>query len=397
MLPSTTLTSAMQTTNWRRWLLMLALATYVVCYAPLMAGMVEVWSTNPLFSYGFVIPVICAYVVWTRAELLRSIQPLPDYALGCAVTFAGAALLAVGQVGAVIALQGISLVVTLAGLVLLLFGRRIFAISWFPIAYLLVMVPIWHDPISRFQLPSQLLSARIAVAFLHLVGVPAMQQGTIITLPTLTLEVLRECSGVNQLVALLAMVIPVAYLWVPTLPRRAFLIATAVIVGYVSNGFRIALVGWLAVKGLGDGNPQSPVHLLQGLLVSLVGYVALLGMVSVLTRKAPFGKVSAGSRILAPLVSPRRPWLEVVVLVVLLVSASTQRISARLNVPLDTGLQSLPQQIGRWTVDSYPEPAIVAPSGPGRRTGWRIPWPCQNPAICIGGRTAGTRLPELWR
>src|SRR5206468_13067747 len=64
------------------------------------------------------------------------------------------------------------------------------------------------------------------------------------------------------------------YLWLRTNSRRAALIGIAVMVSYLGNGLRIALTGWLAVKGLSDGNPGT-LHLSEGLAISALGYMVI--------------------------------------------------------------------------------------------------------------------------
>src|SRR4030095_787055 len=83
------------------------------------------------------------------------------------------------------------------------------------------------------------------------------------------------------------MVVPAAYLWLDTFGRRLALILFAVVVSYLGNGFRIAIVGWLAAHGLGDGDPLGTYHLAQGLGVSLLGYLAIGGCFSLLSSSKP--------------------------------------------------------------------------------------------------------------
>src|SRR5688500_125997 len=230
-----------------------ASAAFGICYAGVIASLVETWSTHYLYSYGFAVPLIAAYVVWSRSERSPAPAGVPDYALGVPVTLAGVAMLLIGRVGTLALTEQTSLVVTLTGLLLLLFGRHVVKSHWFAIAYLLLMVPIWSVPISHLQDPSRILSAKIATGLLDFTGVPVLRQGTDILLPSHTLAVLLECSGVNQLIAVTAMVLPAAYLWLGTVARRIALIISAVVISYLANGFRIALVGWLAVNGFGDG------------------------------------------------------------------------------------------------------------------------------------------------
>jgi EpsI family protein len=338
---------------------LLGLVVLGYCYFGVVATLIQVWSQNAVFSYGFAVPFISGYVAWSKSEEWRGLRWVPDYSFGVPVVLCAAALLAVGRIGGLVTFQGLSLVVAVAGLVLLFCGRRIFRVLAFPIAYLLLMVPIWHDPIGRIQVPSQLVSARIAVELLHAVGVPAFRQGTTIVLPTLTLDVLRECSGVNQLVALLAMVIPAAYLWLSGWLRRLLLISIAVVVGYLTNGLRIALLGWLAVNGFSDGDPQGMPHLLQGLGVSIVGYVAIgacLTLLSKTSRNRSLDSarvVRTSSEVTASAMRTlRRHWVEYAVLVVMLVAGSPRVLTAGSDVRLADSLHALPAQIGDWTVDS---------------------------------------------
>ncbi len=261
-----------------------ALTAVAFCYAGILVALVGTWSTIPVYSYGFAVPLISGYMIWSKWQTLRLLPLAPDYRCGVPVMVVGATLLIAGQLGALMTLQQASLIVTLTGLVLLIGGRAVFKLLWFPIAYLALMVPIWDYPIGLLQDPSRLLSGAIAVNLLRLVSVPSLQEGTAIILPHLVLQILRECSGVNQLIAITAMALPAAYLFLEGRWRQIVLLVTAVAVAYLSNAIRIALVGFLAYKGIGDGYLGS-LHLVEGLLVSIAGYAVLGGCLSLLSRR----------------------------------------------------------------------------------------------------------------
>src|SRR5262245_17829955 len=194
----------------------LALAAAGFAYGGVISGLVQVWSTNYLYSYGFAVPIIAAFIWSSKQRVQPASHWSPDYTLGVPVTVAAIAMLVVGRLGAIIFLEQLSLLVALVGLILLVAGRQTVRTNWFALAYLTLGIPIWSYPIESLQDPSRLLSARIATDILHLIGVPALREGTTIGLSTHTLAVMRECSGVNQLIALVAMVVPAAYLWLPT-------------------------------------------------------------------------------------------------------------------------------------------------------------------------------------
>jgi EpsI family protein len=324
------------------------LGVFSLCYARVVAGLIDQWSANAMFSYGFAVPLISGYLVWTRAEELRSLPAAPDYAAAIPLTVLGAVSLAVGTLGALVGVQGLSLVITLAGVVLLLFGREVFRVVAFPLAYLLFMVPIWAYPLERLHLPSQRLSGEIAVRMMDVLGVPAIRQDTLLLLPKVTLEVLTECSGVNQLVALLVMVVPAGYLWLRTWKARVVLLSLGVVVAYVCNGARIAVIGWMANKGWRDANLTGPGHLMEGLAISVAGYVVLAGCLSLLARAEGTDSTERRRRSATPAVRQRRPLVDAGVVLVLILAAASTVVAQRFDVTLPADLHALPRRLGEW-------------------------------------------------
>jgi EpsI family protein len=338
-----------------------ATAAFALCYAGAMAALVGAWATDYLYSYGFAVPLISGYVLWARSHELRTLHLVPDYQVGIPVTLVGAAMLLTGRLGALMTVQEVALVVTLAGAVLLLFGRDVTRVLWFPIAYLLLMVPIWNYPIGLLQVPSQILSGRIAVGLLHAAGVPAVQEGTLVILPRITLDVLRECSGVNQLIAVVALTLPAAYLWLESNTRRIALLSIAVTFVYLTNGLRVALVGFLGYSGFtGVENPF--LHLLEGLVLSGIGYTVIFGCFSALSKwKRPDRQRIDPAVSAAPAGRParppvQRPWLQAGALVAVLSAGGFPLVFKAADVRLDRELRLLPDRIDDWTMETVAEP-----------------------------------------
>jgi exosortase len=215
------------------YLIGLAGLSFAVCYAAVLVSLVALWSTYPLYSYGYAVPLIAGWLCWTKYRNSPPIQIKPDYLIGIPLMLAAMSLLIIGNVGSVVTVTQTSLIVALAGLILVLFGRETFMFYGFPFAYLLFMVPIWDVGLNPLQDPSRLISARIAEGFLHFTNVPILRHDTTLVLPSVTLSVMPQCSGVNQFVALMAMVVPASYVFLDSNRRRLLLVAFAVIVGYV--------------------------------------------------------------------------------------------------------------------------------------------------------------------
>ncbi len=329
----------------------LAGAALVLCYFSAIQALVGHWSSSALYSFGFAVPLISAYLVWIAAPRLIELLPDHDYALGVPAVVLGLALLVVGHIGTLVTAQQTSMIVVIAGRVLVFCGRRVATQVWFPLAYLLLMVPVWNRPIAMLQEPSQRLSAALATSMLRLTGIPAMHEGIFVALPNATLQVLQECSGVNQLITIVAMAVPAAYLFLSGVARRIALVILAIVVAYLSNGFRIALVGWLAYNGLGDGKVES-LHLLEGLAVSVAGDLVLGGCLSLLAR----GQKDEAHRSDAPRSStPPRLWLEAALLALLLAAGGYRALFSPADVQLADGLDRLPAQIDGWVVDLQDE------------------------------------------
>jgi EpsI family protein len=330
----------------------LAAAALIVCYASVVRALAETWATSSSYSYGFAMVLISGYMLWVKADRLRNLEAAPDPILGIPVIVLGLAMLEVGRLGLLMSVQEMSLLVALAGFVLLLFGRQAFACIWFPLAYLLLGIPVWDNVISSLQPPSQDLSARIATGLLQVGGIPVLREGTRIVLPNVTLEVLRQCSGVNQLLAIVAMSLPAAYLWLRSDVRRATLVGLSIVVAYLSNGVRIALVGFLAYRGLSNGDLEG-MHIFEGLVVSVGGYVVLLGFLSILSRgERHGGEVQTASDATTRVAGVQRLSLEFGISLAVLVMGVFPLVFQPASVRLSADLRTFPNQIGAWRLDS---------------------------------------------
>src|SRR5215470_16687285 len=94
-------------------------AAFALCYAAVIRALVETWATSYTYSYGFVVLLISLYLLRTLSTWLRTATPEPDYVGGVPVTLAGLGMLLAGRLGLLVSVQEASLIVTLAGFILL--------------------------------------------------------------------------------------------------------------------------------------------------------------------------------------------------------------------------------------------------------------------------------------
>jgi len=321
-------------------------------YGDVLATLIVRWWSNDTYSYSFLIPLISLYLIWLRRETLIHIHPSPNYAGGFVILFLGLFMLTAGQLGGVIVLQALSLIVTLMGVVLLLLGTRFLQVLWFPLIYLLFIVPFWEQVTDHLHLPFQLFSATIGVNILQAIGIPAYRQDVYIELPNITLEVAKVCSGINYLIAVITMGIPMAYLFLKGWWRRVSLVCFAVIIAILSNGLRVALIGVLSHYGIG-GDIHGPFHVLQGLFVSMIGFGALFVGLLVLQNTSPASSALRGNSSIHKQIQPitlrgKRSYLGGSLIVLFLLVGSYLHFYNPSPVPLTNDLGYFPVAIGEW-------------------------------------------------
>jgi exosortase len=175
-------------------MVLLMLAGFLLPHREALTGMVRLWNHSPMYSYGWLVPAISLFLLWSRRDALRTVPAAPAPRYGGLVLAGWFVLLVAGKVAGNVLLQQIAIVVGVAGLVLAAFGARVLRATWVPIAYLLLAVPLWDGFTEPLHTPFQNLSASIGAWILSAVGIPALRAGTFLELPGLQLEVARACS-----------------------------------------------------------------------------------------------------------------------------------------------------------------------------------------------------------
>ena len=334
--------------------LSLIVALFVLSYYHTFLELIRYWASNDTYSYGFAVPLLSGILIWLKREEIAQVAVSPSIGLGTIVTAGGLMMLLVGRVSSTNLLEEISLVVTICGLTLLLFGLKMFGVLAFPLAYLFAMVPFWDYLTSRLQPYFQEYSAAVAVGLVRFLGVPVLRDGVIIALPNMNLQVAEACSGINYLLAVFCLGIPLTYLFVKSWPKRVFIVSMAVLIAQISNGLRVAVVCLFVYYGIRgpNGDIHGPFALFRTLLISGIGFLALLGLISHFAdadRISLYLRAGEGKRRSTSSVLPRLQPLSVLLAVLMLSSFVGFQDSHQVTpVPLKRDLRTFPESIGGW-------------------------------------------------
>ncbi len=258
------------------------LATLGLVYAPVLAGLVHDWETNPNYSHGFIIPFAVAFFVWQQRDRLRATPAKPSH-WGLALAVAAEAQYLIGFLGAEYFLQRTSLLLLIAGAIVYLYGWRHLRMQLFSLALLFLAIPLPMIIFNAIAFPLQLLASSWAAALLVRFGIPVFREGNILVLPQRTLDVAEACSGIRSLFSLLALAMMVAY-FVPTrFWVKLGLVASAVPLALAANAFRIAATGLIG-RWFGPEYSEGFFHLFSGWLIFVFAFCGLLLEAGLLSR-----------------------------------------------------------------------------------------------------------------
>jgi exosortase len=231
----------MQLSLHRHWpYALLALATLAVL-TPVFAHAIDVWSTTEEFSYGFLIaPVSGVMIWWRRAQLRRNMAAGASAGL---FIVAGALLLYVlGERLGIHAITGLSVTPLLFGAAVYLWGWAAGRVLAFPCAFLAFGLGVFRGLLDTVGFALQGITAFGAANMAHLVGVPVVRDGLVLSADNFAFIVADSCSGMSSLVSLLAL----AALWGfaargPVAGRLAVLVSVVPLTIF-ANSLRVTLV-----------------------------------------------------------------------------------------------------------------------------------------------------------
>ena len=229
--------------RWRRHILPLVVVwiALLALFARDAARTVTTWWTSTTFEHCFVVLPVIGWLVWQRRALLAQLTPVAWWP-GLALVVAGGVTWLVGEAGAVTFAREFGLLLLLQAAVVTLLGPQVTRGIAFPLGYAFFLVPFgeWLEG------PLQLVTVRLAMPMLALLGLPATSNGVVIHAGRYWFEVAEACSGAKFVIAMVAVGVLVANLCFRRWERRAAFLAACVIVPVLANGLRAVATMWVA-------------------------------------------------------------------------------------------------------------------------------------------------------
>jgi exosortase len=213
------------------------------------------WLTDANWSHGFLIPIFSLYFVNQKRDYILSLQRKPNY-LGLLFLILAIGFYVLNRFSP----SGyeyfcrISIVTTLASVVLLLGGWSLIAYTWLPIGFLLFAVPLPERYYKALTIPMREWAASVASGLLNLVPkLDATASGIIIDVVYKgrvlepALDVAEACSGMRLLMAFVALGVAMAYLHERALWQRIVLLVSTIPIAIFCNVVRVTITGFIYV------------------------------------------------------------------------------------------------------------------------------------------------------
>jgi EpsI family protein len=217
-------------------LVALVLITLALYYGT-VAGLVRFWTDpdNSAYQHGLPLVAICAFLFYRRwVELKGSGQMRPSLSASVLVMLASfgwlLASLANSQTG-----QWLTLILVVGLVVASVVGYRSAGVLDVPLSLLIFALPVW-EPLNPYL---QELTAHVVTALLNLTGLPALLEGTLISVPAGIFDVRPACAGVGQV--MIGTMVGTVFTCIRrlTFPSAVCVIAAAAGVSVLTNTLRI--------------------------------------------------------------------------------------------------------------------------------------------------------------
>ncbi len=242
-------------------------------YHGIAVKLVNDWHELPDFSHGFLIPFFALFLLWDKRDEYRNTPITPTWA-GSVLVVLGLFMLLLGRLGADLFFQRTSFVVLIAGIIWTLLGKLMLRRSLFVLFVLVLAIPLPTIVLNQITFPLQLQASHFASDLLRLAQVPVLQDGNIINLPAMPLEVAEACSGIRSLLSLFTVAVIYGYFLEKATWRRVVLALSTLPIAVTANVARIFGTG-LCVQYWDPEKAMGFFHEFSGWLIFLVSLCCL--------------------------------------------------------------------------------------------------------------------------
>lgn len=266
------------------------LAGWTIMFGPTYWDLSQtLWRSDEQF-HGVIVLLVVAWAILSRGASVVAAPPIPRPALGGALFTSGLLLYVLGRSQDILMLEVGAQIPVLAGALLVLHGGRAVRTLWFPLLYLLFMVPLPGALVDAMTGPLKQWVSIIAEHALYAVGYPIGRNGVMLTIGQYQLLVADACSGLNSMFSLSALGLLFMYLMARGSPwHNGIMLASILPIAFGANILRVMALALLTFH-FGDAAGQGFLHGFAGIALLVAALCLLFVLDGLLARLAGIRK-----------------------------------------------------------------------------------------------------------
>jgi len=204
----------------------------------------HIWISSDEHAHGLLLVVISAYLIFKDRKRIVAIEPA-SWMLGLFIIVGAIIIFLAGHIAVEYYFQRSSLIILIWGIIGYIYGKSAFRIFFPPMLLLLLAVPLPEIVVNALTLPLKSMVSSFSAEMLRSLNIAALQEGNILLLPGITIEVVNACSGIRSVFALFVLAFLFAH-DMKSLLQKISLVVLTIPLAIFTNSLRITTTGILA-------------------------------------------------------------------------------------------------------------------------------------------------------
>ena len=255
----------------------------IVMYAPLYYDFASKSSGNESQGNSLLVLMVVFFLFWkNRDKFLTASQDQTKPILGSFLFIFGLLLYVVGTSQDIDIFSLGSQIPVLMGIVLVTCGLSVLARLWFPLFFIIFMLPLPGFIVDTLTMPMKMAVSQVTQHILFWLDYPISRTGVILQIGQYKLLVADACAGMHTLISLEAM--GLFYLNLiehDSFFRNSILAILIIPISFVANVTRVMILV-LVTYYFGDAAGQGFVHKFAGLVLFVVALTLIISLDSML-------------------------------------------------------------------------------------------------------------------
>ncbi|MDR7271783.1 exosortase B [Pelomonas saccharophila] len=254
----------------------LVLVGLLAAYAPEYLELSRtIWRTDEQ-GHGPIIFVVSLWLLYNLRHTLAELPSRPAGVSAAVVLLLGSLLYVVGRSQDIWIFSIGSQIWMLAGLALLFKGWRGLRVIWFPLFFMIFMVPLPEALVASVTAPLKMAVSYVASNLLYGLGLPVGRSGVTLTVGQYQLLVADACAGLNSMFTLEALgMLYMNLMRYTSVARNVTLALTLVPIAFCANIGRVMILV-LVTYFFGDAAGQGFVHGFAGMVLFMLALMLML-------------------------------------------------------------------------------------------------------------------------